>query len=132
MKDEGVHKQLDSLFEALHNQYSISKLFVEGFCWGGNYALELAATDKVRLCSTLMAPTPTVPGPHSLSCMWLNPETWCLLIEGPSPGGHQAAERFPACLQTNAAVVVHSFLSQVRRRHQTAHISLSACRSMPQ
>ena len=54
MKDEGVHKQLDSLFEALHNQYSISKLFVEGFCWGGNYALELAATDKVRLCSTLM------------------------------------------------------------------------------
>ena len=53
MKDEGVHKQLDSLFEALHNQYSISKLFVEGFCWGGNYALELAATDKVRLCSQL-------------------------------------------------------------------------------
>lgn len=54
MKDEGVHKQLDSLFEALHNQYSISKLFVEGFCWGGNYALELAATDKVRLCSSRM------------------------------------------------------------------------------
>eukprot|EP00891_Asterochloris_glomerata_P000673 jgi/Astpho2/673/fgenesh1_pg.00013_%23_67_t len=47
VKDEGVHKQLDSLFEALHNQYSISKLFVEGFCWGGNYALELAATDKI-------------------------------------------------------------------------------------
>ena len=87
MKDEGVHKQLDSLFEALHNQYSISKLFVEGFCWGGNYALELAATDKVRLCSMLMALSPTSPGPRPLSCVWLTPATWCPLMslaEGPS------------------------------------------------
>ena len=67
MKDEGVHKQLDSLIEALHNQYSISKLFVEGFCWGGNYALELAATDKVRLCSTLTMLSKVFMG-HSAAC----------------------------------------------------------------
>ena len=76
VKDEGVHKQLDSLFEALHNQYSISKLFVEGFCWGGNYALELAATDKVRLCSTLMTLSLTAHGPHPLSRMWLTAASW--------------------------------------------------------
>ncbi len=44
--DASVHKKIDRIIAELKKE-GASKIACEGFCWGGNYALDLAGTDKV-------------------------------------------------------------------------------------
>ena len=50
--DTSVHKNIDKVIAELKKQ-GASKIACEGFCWGGNYALDVAGTDKVSRLSAL-------------------------------------------------------------------------------
>ena len=50
--DASVLRNIDKIIAHLKDD-GASKVACEGFCWGGNYALDLAGTDKVSRLAPL-------------------------------------------------------------------------------